>query len=149
MTPRALIDVHSHVVPKALPSDPSGGTIGAWPSVHCQACGRPAPILHRMEFGWGASDHFGGKLPQSPKAYARRFFFDSLVYDQAYLEHLTTHIAPGQVFLGTDYPYLIMQPQPAEFIASAAVLPGVGPTIWSDAAKRFLGVTETGTAGRG
>lgn len=103
-----------------------------------------APILHRMEYGWLSSDHFGGRLPQSPKAYARRFFYDSLVYDPAYLQHLTTHIAPGQVFLGTDYPYLIMQPEPRAFIASAADLPGVGPTIWSDAAHRFLGVTPHG-----
>ncbi len=91
-----------------------------------------------MEFGWNSTDHFGGKLPQSPKAYARRFFYDSLVYDAAYLEHLTTHIAPGQVFLGTDYPYLIQQPDPAGFIAEAAALPGVDGTIWSDAARRFL-----------
>ena len=103
-----------------------------------------APILHRMEYGWLSSDHFGGRLPQSPKAYARRFFYDSLVYDPAYLQHLTTHIAPGQVFLGTDYPYLIMQPEPRAFIAAAADLPGVGPSIWSDAAHRFLGVSPHG-----
>ncbi|HEX7758503.1 MAG TPA: amidohydrolase family protein [Caulobacteraceae bacterium] len=99
-----------------------------------------APILHRMEFGWGSTNGFEGKLPQSPKAYARRFFYDSLVYDEAYLEHLATYIAPGQVFLGTDYPYLIQQPQPGAFIASAAERAGIGPSIWSDAAHRFLGV---------
>jgi aminocarboxymuconate-semialdehyde decarboxylase len=98
-----------------------------------------APILHRMEFGWGSTEGFAGKLPQSPKAYARRFFYDSLVYDEAYLEHLTTHIAPGQVFLGTDYPYLIQQPEPRAFIQSASARPGVGDSIWSDAARRFLG----------
>jgi aminocarboxymuconate-semialdehyde decarboxylase len=103
--------------------------------------GALGPILHRMEYGWEASDHFGGRLPRSPKAYARRFFYDSLVYDQAYLEHLTAGVAPGQVFLGTDYPYLIMQPEPRGFIAAAAARPGVGPTIWSDAARRFLGVS--------
>ncbi len=108
-----------------------------------------APILHRMEYGWLSSDHFGGRLPQSPKAYARRFFYDSLVYDPAYLQHLTTHIAPDQVFLGTDYPYLIMQPEPRAFIAAAAALPGVGPAIWSDAAHRFLGVTPHGVSARG
>ena len=41
----ALIDVHSHVVPKALPADPTGGQIGAWPSVHCEACGRKAQVF--------------------------------------------------------------------------------------------------------
>jgi aminocarboxymuconate-semialdehyde decarboxylase len=106
-----------------------------------------APILHRMEFGWSASDGFNGKLPKSPKTYARRFFYDSLVYDPAYLEHLTTHIAPGQVFLGTDYPYLIQQPEPRAFIESAAARPGVDPTIWSDAARRFLGTALPAIAG--
>jgi aminocarboxymuconate-semialdehyde decarboxylase len=49
-------------------------------------------------------------------------------------------MAPGQVFLGTDYPYLIQQPEPRVFIESAAALPGVQPSIWSDAAQRFLGI---------
>ena len=106
-----------------------------------------APILHRMEFGWTSTGGFNGKLPQSPKAYARRFFYDSLVYDGAYLEHLTAHMAPGQVFLGTDYPYLIQQPEPRVFIESAAALPGVEASIWSDAARRFLGVAPAGALG--
>ena len=107
-----------------------------------------APILHRMEFGWGSTGGFEGKLPQSPKAYARRFFYDSLVYDEAYLEHLSAYIAPGQVFLGTDYPYLIQQPQPGAFIESAAARPGVEASIWSDAARRFLGVASVVGAGQ-
>jgi aminocarboxymuconate-semialdehyde decarboxylase len=102
-----------------------------------------APLLHRMEFGWGSTDGFEGRLPQSPKAYARRYFYDSLVYDPAYLEHLATDIAPGQVFLGTDYPYLIQQPNPHAFIAAAAARPGVSETIWNDAARRFLGLSES------
>jgi aminocarboxymuconate-semialdehyde decarboxylase len=107
-----------------------------------------APLLHRMEFGWGSTNGFEGKLPQSPKAYARRFFYDSLVYDEAYLEHLATHIAPDQVFLGTDYPYLIQQPDPRSFIEASAARPGVSATIWSDAARRFLGVPEVAVASR-
>jgi len=105
-----------------------------------------APLLHRMEFGWRSTDGFGGKLPQSPKTYARRFFYDSLVYDEAYLEHLGTHIAPGQIFLGTDYPYLIQQPDPRAFIAASAARPGVSDTIWNDAASRFLGVPQPAIA---
>jgi aminocarboxymuconate-semialdehyde decarboxylase len=105
-----------------------------------------APLLHRMEFGWGSTHGFEGKLPQSPKAYARRFFYDSLVYDEAYLEHLATHIAPDQVCLGTDYPYLIQQPDPRGFIAAAAARPGVSETIWSNTARRFLGVSEPAVA---
>ena len=106
-----------------------------------------APILHRMEFGWGSTGGFNGSLPQSPKTYARRFFYDSLVYDAAYLEHLTSQIAPGQVFLGTDYPYLIQQPEPGVFIATASELPGVDDSIWSGAARRFLGIPASVSLG--
>ncbi|MEY2926092.1 MAG: hypothetical protein RL367_569, partial [Pseudomonadota bacterium] len=63
-----------------------GGTIG--------------PIIHRMEYGSGSNS---GKL--SPAEHGARFFYDSLVYDPAYLRHLSQHVAPGQIFLGTDYPY--------------------------------------------
>ena len=101
-----------------------------------------APILHRMEFGWNSTGGFEGRLPKSPKSYAKRFFYDSLVYHGAYLEHLTAHVAPGQVFLGTDYPYLIQQSAPRAFIQTAAALPGVAASIWSDAAERFLGVAS-------
>jgi len=99
-----------------------------------------APILHRLEHGWHATKGFEGKLPRSPKSYAARFFYDSLVYDTQYLAHLANHIAPGQVFAGTDYPYLIEQREPAAFIGSVADAVARGDTLWSDAARRFLGL---------
>lgn len=98
------------------------------------------PILHRMEHGWRASGRFDGKLPQSPRSYAARFFYDSLVYDPHYLAHLATHVAPGQIFAGTDYPYLIEQRDPAGFIRSVADVVEHGQTLWSGAARRFLGL---------
>ncbi len=50
------------------------------------------------------------------------------------------HIAPGQVFAGTDYPYLIEQREPAAFIGSVAGTVARGDTLWSGAARRFLGL---------
>ncbi len=32
-----LIDVHSHIVPRTLPADPTGGGIDKWPCVQCQS----------------------------------------------------------------------------------------------------------------
>jgi len=98
------------------------------------------PILHRMEQGWRTTGGFDGKLALSPKSYAARFFYDSLVYDAPYLAHLATHLAPGQVFAGTDYPYLIEQKEPAAFITETATLTAQGQSLWSAAARRFLGL---------
>jgi aminocarboxymuconate-semialdehyde decarboxylase len=99
-----------------------------------------APILHRMENGWHTMRGFDGKLPQSPKTYAARFFYDSLVYDAHYLAHLVTDVAPGHVFAGTDYPYLIEQRDPATFIGGVADRVAQGRALWSSAARRFLGL---------
>jgi aminocarboxymuconate-semialdehyde decarboxylase len=101
------------------------------------------PILHRMEHGWHASRGFNGTLPQAPKRYAARFFYDSLVYDAAYLSHLATHIAPGHVFAGTDYPYLIEQRDPAGFIRSVSQMIAPDRSLWSTAARQFLGLDAT------
>ncbi len=111
--------------------------------------GALGPLLHRMEYGWRSTGGFGGKLSLSPKAQARRFFYDSLVYDLAYLEHLAAEIAPGQVFLGTDYPYLVQQPEPAAFIEAAAARPAIGASIRAGAARRFLGVDTMADAAHG
>ena len=102
-----------------------------------------APIVHRMEQGWRSTRGFDGKLPQSPRHYAARFFYDSLVYEPQYLAHLANHVAPGQIFAGTDYPYLIQQENPAAFIGGIAGAVAQGHTLWSDAAKRFLGLDAT------
>jgi aminocarboxymuconate-semialdehyde decarboxylase len=97
--------------------------------------GTLGPIIHRMEHGSAASGDSAGKL--SPAEHAARFYYDSLVYEPAYLRHLAKHVAPGQIFLGTDYPYLIEQKDPAAFLRSS--------DVWSlslahGAAERFLGL---------
>src|SRR5262249_23683234 len=73
--------------------------------------GAIVPLVHRLGQGWHVTRGFAGALPRSPHDYARRFFYDSLVYDAAYLRHLATAFAPGQIFGGTDYPYAIMETQ--------------------------------------
>jgi aminocarboxymuconate-semialdehyde decarboxylase len=97
------------------------------------------PIVHRMQQGWQLTDGFGGKLAVAPNDTAARFFVDSLVYDAGYARHLAS-VVPGHVCLGTDYPYLIMQTAPAEFIATVAT--NEGDPIWSGAAERFLQISS-------
>ena len=98
--------------------------------------GTLAPILHRMDQGWRSTSDFEGKLACLPSETASRFFLDSLVYDPRYARHLVA-LSPGRVFLGTDYPYLIEQKQPRDFIAELAASPD--DPIWSAAAGLFLG----------
>lgn len=101
-----------------------GGAIGA--------------IAGRLDTGWLHSDGFGGVAASRPSEQLRRLFFDSNVYDQAYLRYLSAEMAPGQIFLGTDYPYPIMQRAPSEFIASAGLSALEEEEMRWGAASRFL-----------
>jgi aminocarboxymuconate-semialdehyde decarboxylase len=64
------------------------------------------------------------------------------VYDGAYLSHLTK-ILPGRVFAGTDYPYAMMQRDPAAFIAASVADTQTRDSLRSGAACAFLGENLT------
>ena len=100
------------------------------------------PVLHRLEHGWRQTEGFGGKVPEPPSAYAARMFYDSLVYDAAYLRHLTQSLAPGRIFAGTDYPFAIQQEDLADFLNRAGLDSAAQDDLCAGAAKRFLGLVE-------
>ncbi len=95
-----------------------GGTLGA--------------TIGRLQLAWSPG------TGTSPTEQARRFFYDTNVYDGEYLTYLATRMAPGQVFGGTDYPYQIMQKDPARWIRSLNLPAEVEQSICLGAAGRFL-----------
>ena len=97
-------------------------------------------LLGRMDQGWQLTKGFGGSAAETPSQIARRMFYDSNVYDPAYLAHLATRMAPGQIFLGTDYPYDILQTDPVGFLRRAPVTPDALASLEHGAARRFLAI---------
>lgn len=104
-----------------------GGTLGS--------------VLGRLQLGWTATGGFGGKTSLPPVEQARRCFYDSNVYDTSFLQYLATEIAPGHVFAGTDYPYAIMQKDPARWIRALGLAAETERDICAGAAGLFLGET--------
>jgi aminocarboxymuconate-semialdehyde decarboxylase len=96
-------------------------------------------MLGRLDQGWRFTDGFGRRAERLPSEVARSLFFDSNVYDAAYLKHLAQTVAPGQVFVGTDYPYDIMQQDPGGFLAAAGLTAENHRSVARGAALRFLG----------
>jgi len=101
-----------------------GGTIGA--------------MRGRLDLGWKQTGGFGGKLATKPSELLKRCFFDSNVYDAHYLTLLVTQIAPGHVFLGTDYPYAIRQEKPFSYLQSASLDVFSQQSLTVGAAENFL-----------
>lgn len=93
-------------------------------------------VLHRLDQAWKAMPAFRATMAEKPSAQAAKFFYDSNVYDAGYLTYLATQFAPGRVFLGTDYPYEIMQTAPKDYLAQ---LPeAVRESVGHGAAMQFL-----------
>nr|WP_255247050.1 amidohydrolase family protein [Sphingopyxis sp. GW247-27LB] len=95
-------------------------------------------ILGRLDTGWERTDGYAANVQRRPSEQARALFYDSNVYDPAYLRHLATTVVPGQVFAGTDYPYEIMQQAPASFIHGLGLNAADLESLSIGAASRFL-----------
>ena len=102
-----------------------GGTIGS--------------MLGRLDKGYALTKAYGGKLSRKPSAVARGLFYDSNVYDADYLRHLSLHTAPCRVFLGTDYPFALMQTDPFAYLSEAGLDAGALESACFGAAQAFLG----------
>ncbi len=82
----------------------------------------------------------GVMLPHSPAEYARRFFYDTLLFDRRAIGYLIDMIGYEQILVGTDYPY---QPpeRPADKSLRMLDLPeDVHNAITWDNCFRFLGI---------
>ena len=103
--------------------------------------GAIVPLTHRLAKGAEITAGFQGTLSKSPIEYARKFFYDNLVYGRGYASYLANDFAPGQVFSGTDYPYSIMEEDPDGFINATQL--NNPESMRYQAASRFLAINDT------
>ncbi len=79
-------------------------------------------------------------LPRSPAEYARRFYYDSLLFDARAVGYLVDMVGASQVVVGTDYPFFPRE-RPVDRTLQMLDLPaGQLEDIRSRNALRFLGV---------
>jgi aminocarboxymuconate-semialdehyde decarboxylase len=95
-------------------------------------------MVGRLDRGWSMTDGFNGKLVERPSTHAARLFYDSNVYDPAFVRHLVRELAPGQVFLGGDYPYPLMQADLVGYMDSCGLTNDERHSLAEGAARRFL-----------
>jgi aminocarboxymuconate-semialdehyde decarboxylase len=80
------------------------------------------------------------RLPRSPSEYARRFYYDTLVFDRRALRYLVDMLGHRQLLIGTDFPAMPRE-QPAGHTLRSLDLPAsvVDDVTWHNC-FRFLGV---------
>jgi aminocarboxymuconate-semialdehyde decarboxylase len=74
-------------------------------------------ILPRLDFGWSIG--LQGQMKQPPSNAARKFWYDTILYDPASLQFLSKAVGIDHIVVGSDYPFAIRQKRPGEFASNA------------------------------
>jgi aminocarboxymuconate-semialdehyde decarboxylase len=95
----------------------------------------------RIDHAWGARTDVHGNLPLPPTTYLKRVFFDTVVFTPHQLEALIKTFGPGQILMGTDYPYDMADSDPIGHLRSVEGLEeGVVEAIAGGNAKALFGI---------
>jgi aminocarboxymuconate-semialdehyde decarboxylase len=132
----------------------AGGTAAKCPDLRISfshAAGGFGLMLPRAQYFWGGSWNEEPKDPTravmpddgpSPLEYARRFYYDSLVFDRRAIAYLIDLLGPERLLVGSDFPAM-----PREIKGAGATLRSMDlePHVLADItwhnAFRFLGIT--------
>jgi aminocarboxymuconate-semialdehyde decarboxylase len=79
-------------------------------------------------------------LPRSPAEYARRFYYDTLLFDRRALRYLIDMVGAGQILVGTDYPYMTPELPVDKTLRTLELPPDAHADITWNNCFRFLGI---------
>jgi aminocarboxymuconate-semialdehyde decarboxylase len=102
--------------------------------------GALAILLPRLVHAWGAIPKAKESLPESPAAYAKRFFYDALVFEPAAVRFVAESFGTSQIVLGSDYPFNMGDPDPRGTLEKAGFDAATLDAMLVANAKRFLGL---------
>jgi len=96
-------------------------------------------LLPRLVHAWNAIPKAKESLAESPAVYARRFFYDALVFDPAAVRFVIDSFGSTQVCIGSDYPFNMGDDDPLGTVEKTGLDAGVLAAVRSANAQRFLG----------
>lgn len=105
--------------------------------------GSLAMLLPRLQHGWQQLPPVRKLLDQSPRELVRQLFVDNLVYDTDTIRILLQVFGTTQVLAGTDYPFTIMDREPANRIDQLNLDDATRKLLRQDNALRWLGQDST------
>lgn len=125
----------------------TGGTLAACPDLRIafsHGGGALQVLIPRLQHAWEVIPAVTAANPLAPREAARRLFYDDLLYDARAIEALIHLVGPGQVMVGTDYPFAIMDRDPVGRVAGLAVEESVRDALRFGNARRWLGLKPDG-----
>jgi aminocarboxymuconate-semialdehyde decarboxylase len=103
----------------AIASIITGGILEKFPNLKIYAShggGSLSSILPRLNYGWETMKEMQKVIPNPPSYYAKKIYYDTLVYDLETIMHLTKVFGTSQLMIGSDYPFSIREKFPGHWI---------------------------------
>lgn len=120
----------------------TGGVLDRYPNlkiVISHGGGSFFSILPRMIHGWKTFKVIRNSLSHSPLEYARRLYYDTLVYDELTLNHIIQLFGTERLMVGSDYPFEIREKVPGRAISHLSLADEERARICYRNALDFLG----------
>jgi aminocarboxymuconate-semialdehyde decarboxylase len=131
----------------------AGGTAAKCPDLRISfshAAGGFPLMLPRAQYFWGGTWNEEPKMPEravmpddgpSPLEFARRFYYDSLVFDRRALRYLIDLLGHDRLLIGTDFPAMPREARAGRTLFSMGLDESVVADITWHNAFRYLGIT--------
>jgi aminocarboxymuconate-semialdehyde decarboxylase len=119
----------------------TGGVAARHPSLRIafsHGGGALAMLLPRLVQAWKVVPKARESLAESPEVYARRFFYDTLVFSPAALQFLVASMGASQVLVGTDFPFGLGDGDPVASLQAAGFDEATMAALLHGNARRFL-----------
>lgn len=102
--------------------------------------GALAVMLPRLAHAWRMIPKALEQMPESPEVYARRFFYDCVVFDPLLVRVLVERYGASQILVGSDYPFAMGEPDPLGLLGRSGLDATTIAAITHGNATRFLGL---------
>jgi aminocarboxymuconate-semialdehyde decarboxylase len=97
----------------------TGGVLEKFPNLKVfvsHGGGTISTILPRLNYGWETMEDMRKMCPKPPSYYAKKIFYDTLVYDVNTLNYLIEMVGASQLMIGSDYPFVIREKFPGHWL---------------------------------
>jgi aminocarboxymuconate-semialdehyde decarboxylase len=103
----------------AIASLITGGILEKFPNLKVfvsHGGGTFSTILPRLNYGWETMEDIRKICPHSPSYYAKKIYYDTLVYNPKTLNYLKDMVGQSQLMIGSDYPFAIREKFPGHWL---------------------------------
>jgi aminocarboxymuconate-semialdehyde decarboxylase len=100
--------------------------------------GNFSSMLPRLNHGWETMDEIRRLCPKIPSEYAKKLYYDTLVYDVKTLKYLIDIFGASRLMIGSDYPFIIRENYPGHWMEELELSPEMMDAIkYRNALKLF------------